>query len=188
MIIKVKLKNEEGIQGILPDISYDRFVKTDLYQAGGSDIAYDEYLKENNMIDLIEFNSQTTGDVELIVESENRGRILKFKCIYDSDNDESFHERIYFKGNYGKFNIQDRLQELLISFGFKYSHTLNSYEHYFEKEGWEVKFNPDEEKFYLQTINFDNCVFFKPSSLSLEGDELTLENVENFLRENILEK
>ena len=99
MQIKIKFKDEDKIHCLLPDISYERFVKTDLYQAGASDVSYDEYLKENNMVDLTDFNSQTTSDIELIVENKDRGRVMKFKCIYDSDNDESFHDRIYFKGN-----------------------------------------------------------------------------------------
>lgn len=118
MIIKIKFIGEDKIHGVFPDISYDKFVKTDLYQLNSSDIAYDAYLKDNNMVDLTDFNAQSTEDIELIVENESRGRVLKFKCVYDSDNDESFHERMYFKGNYGKFNMQDKLQELLFSFGF----------------------------------------------------------------------
>ena len=183
MEIKIKFKDENNIRGTLSDISYDRFIKTDLYQSGSSDMAYDEYLRENNMVDLTDFNSQSTGDIELIVESENRGRVLKFKCVYDSDNDESFDERIYFKGTHGKFNIQNQLEKLLFSFGFKYIHTLGSYEHHFEKDGWQVIFNPDEEEFYLENINSDDSEFFRPASLNLGGDELILEKIESYLKE-----
>lgn len=183
MEIKIKFKDEDKIHGKIPDISYEKFVKTDLYQSGESNVEYDLYLRNNNMFDLTDFNSQSTGDIELIVENENRGRVLKFKCIYDSDNDVLFNERIYFKGTHGKFNIQNQIYKLLFSFGFKYIHTLDSYDHYYEKEGWSVKFNPDEEEFYLQSINTNDDVFFRPDSLKLEGDDVNLENIETYLKE-----
>lgn len=185
MQIKIKFKDEDKIHSTLPDISYERFVKTELYESGESDIAYGEYLRENNMVDLTDFNSESTGDIELIVEDQNRGRVLKFKCVYDSDNDESFHDRMYFRGNYGKFNMPDNLYKLLESFGFKYIHTLNSYDHYFEKENWQAKFNPDEEEFYLESINSNDSVFFRPGALKLEGKDLTLKNIEDYLKELI---
>lgn len=183
MQIKIKFKDEDKIHGVLPDISYERFVKSGLYESGESDVEYDWYLRSNNMVVLTDFNSQSTGDIELIVENKNRGRVLKFKCVYDSDNDESFNERIYFKGNHGKFNIQNKIEKLLLSFGFKYIHTLGSYDHHYEKEGWEIKFNPDEEEFYLQSINSNNAVFFRPASLKLEGDDVNVENIETYLKE-----
>lgn len=180
MEIKVKLADEKEVRGTLPDISYDRWLKSDLYKSGSSDIEYDNYLRENKMIDLTDFNSETTGDIELIVEQEHRGRVLKFKCVYDSDNDESFNEREYFKQKHGKFNIQEELYKILDSFGFKYIHTLNSYEHYFETEDWQVLFNPDEEEFFFKSLK--NSDFYKPASLKLDGDDLTLSAIKKHLR------
>jgi len=49
------------------------------------------------MVELTDFNSQTTNEITLVVEQSWRGRVLKFKCVYDSDNDENFNEEDYFK-------------------------------------------------------------------------------------------
>ena len=48
------------------------------------------------MKDLTDFNGESTGEITLIVEQPYRGRVLKFRCIYDSDNDENFNEVGYF--------------------------------------------------------------------------------------------
>ena len=95
MKIKVQLENE--IVGLTPDISYDKFCNSELYESGSSDIEYDNYLKNNSMIDLSDYNDQTTPEIILIVEQEHRGRVLKFKCFYDSNSDENFNEEQYFK-------------------------------------------------------------------------------------------
>ena len=94
MEIKVQIENE--IVGSLPDISYDKFCNSKLYESGSSDIEYDNYLKNNFMIDLTDYNDQTTPDITLIVEQQYRGRVLRFKCIYDSDSDAAFNEEEYF--------------------------------------------------------------------------------------------
>lgn len=36
------------------------------------------------------------NEITLVVEQSWRGRVLKFKCVYDSDNDENFDEKVYF--------------------------------------------------------------------------------------------
>ena len=80
----------------LPDISYENFLDY-MDWKGSSDQAYDSYLDRNNMKDMSDFDSETTGDIVLIFEQPHRGRVLKFKCIYDSDRDEYFDENEYFK-------------------------------------------------------------------------------------------
>jgi hypothetical protein len=49
------------------------------------------------MKDLTDFNSQSTGEITLIVEQPYRGRVLKFKWVYDSDNDVNVNDVAYFK-------------------------------------------------------------------------------------------
>lgn len=179
----VKVIDKGSCVGSLPDMSYDSFIESKHYKSGDSVVEYDAFLKRYNMIDLTNYNSQSTEYIELVVENPNRGRVLKFKCIYDSDNDASFNERVYFKGNHGKFDIQHKLQDLLFSFGFEYITTLGDYEHCYEKKGWKVIFNPDTQEFYLNSINSDNSQFFRPASLKLKDDDLTLDNIEINLKE-----
>ena len=92
----IKIKFEEGDEYILPDISYDKFTEY-MFVSGSSDIEYGKYLRENNMVELTDFNSESTHEITLVVEQEWRGRVLSFKCVYDSDNDENFNEDVYFK-------------------------------------------------------------------------------------------
>ena len=93
-IIKIKFDND-GNEYQLPDISYEKFTKH-LFDSGCSDIEYDKYLGENNMKELTDFNRESTGEITLIVEQPQRGRVLKFRCVYDSSNDEDFNEFSYF--------------------------------------------------------------------------------------------
>jgi hypothetical protein len=79
----------------LPDISYEKFTEL-MFESGSSDLEYAEYCRENNMKDLSDFNGESTGEITLVVEQPYRGRVLKFRCIYDSDNDENFSEVAYF--------------------------------------------------------------------------------------------
>jgi len=91
--ITINLNGESEYK--LPDISYEKFTEY-MFKGGSSDVEYDKYCRDNNMKDLTDFNSQSTGEVTLIVEQPYRGRVLKFRCIYDSDNDDSFNEINYF--------------------------------------------------------------------------------------------
>lgn len=105
----IKIKFDDGGEFRLPDISYEKFTehmfsgtallcKSSASRYGSvSDIEYDKYCRENNMKELTDFNSESTGEITLIVEQPYRGRVLKFRCIYDSDNDENFNEVDYFK-------------------------------------------------------------------------------------------
>ena len=94
---KIKIVFPDGNHKELPDLSYDRFSNSVLYVSGFSDMEYDRYLYENGMMEITDLNSATTGKIELVVEHPFRGRVLKFKCIYDSNNDEYFVEEEYFK-------------------------------------------------------------------------------------------
>ena len=91
----LKILFDDGVEYTLPDISYDKFVELDKYE-GGSDIEYDKYLLENRMKDLSDFNSDSTDEITLIDEQPYRGRVLKFRLIYDSDKDMEFNETDYF--------------------------------------------------------------------------------------------
>jgi hypothetical protein len=92
-IIKIKL--ESGNEYKLPDISSEKFDEF-MWESGSNDVEYKKYKRENEMIELTDFNSQTTNEITLVVEQSWRGRVLKFKCVYDSDNDENFDEKDYF--------------------------------------------------------------------------------------------
>jgi hypothetical protein len=93
-IIKIKL--ESGNEYKLPDISSEKFDEF-VWKSGSNDVEYENYKRENGMIELTDFNSQTTDEITLVVEQSWRGRVLKFKCVYDSDNDKNFDEKDYFK-------------------------------------------------------------------------------------------
>jgi hypothetical protein len=91
----IKIKFDDGTEYRLPDISYEKFTEH-MFKSGCSDVEYDKYCRENNMKELTDFNGESTGEITLIVEQPYRGRVLKFRCIYDSDNDENFNEVSYF--------------------------------------------------------------------------------------------
>jgi hypothetical protein len=90
--IKVKLGGEEYN---LPDISSEKFDEF-MWESGSNDIEYENYKRERGMVELTDFNSQTTDEITLVVEQSWSGRVLKFKCVYDSDNDENFDSGEYF--------------------------------------------------------------------------------------------
>ena len=91
----IKIKFDDGTEYALPDISYEKFTEH-MFESDGSDVEYDKYLLENNMKELTDFNGESTSEITLIVEQPYRGRVLKFKCVYDSNNDENFNEVSYF--------------------------------------------------------------------------------------------
>lgn len=91
----LKVRLESGCEYKLVDISLKWFEEF-MWKGGSNDVEYEKYKRENSMIDLTDINSQTTGELTLVVEQPYRGRVLKFKCIYDSDNDENFDECQYF--------------------------------------------------------------------------------------------
>ena len=83
---RIKIKFDDGTEYTLPDISYEKFTQH-VFECGIYDTEYDKYLRENDMKVLTDFNSESTGEITLIVEQPYRGRVLKFRCVYDSDND-----------------------------------------------------------------------------------------------------
>jgi hypothetical protein len=91
----IKIKLENGNEYKLPDISSEKFDEF-IFKGGSNDVEYEKYKRENGMIELSDFNSQTTDEITLVVAESWRGRVLKFKCVYDSDNDENFDEKEYF--------------------------------------------------------------------------------------------
>jgi len=79
----------------LPDISSEKFDEF-MWKSGSNDVEYETYKRDNAMKELTDFNSETTDEITLIIEQSWRGRVLKFKCVYDSKNDETFDEKEYF--------------------------------------------------------------------------------------------
>ncbi len=106
--ITIKFLEDNDIK-YFPDISYDNYVyqtmpfeEQEKHFFNGTknvayDIAYYQYLRRNNMMELTDLNSETTSEITLIIEDDFSGRVLKFKCVYDSDNDEMFDSEEYFK-------------------------------------------------------------------------------------------
>jgi len=82
----IKIKFDDGSEHKLPDVSYNKFLNY-IFEDGMSDIAWENYLKNNNMVDIVDYNSDATKEMTLIVENKETERILKFKCIYDSDSE-----------------------------------------------------------------------------------------------------
>lgn len=86
--------NDGNIQQ-LPDVSqplFDQFI----WKEGANDVAYENYKRTNNMVELSDINSESTNEFELVVECLGRERVLKFTCTYDSDKDPSFNATEYF--------------------------------------------------------------------------------------------
>ena len=101
--IYVLIKGE--IEGVLPDISYDQFCVSDLYKNGDSELAYYAYLKENNMIELSNYNDQTVlPELELLLHDDFHDRFIVFKPIYDSRLDED--------------SIENKLDNLIKNFNY----------------------------------------------------------------------
>ena len=92
----LKILFDDGSEYRLPDLSYEKFKDSKLYVSGESNIEYERYCRENGMKELSDFNSQSTNEITLIDEQPYRGRVLKFKLVYDSDNDPNFDEKEYF--------------------------------------------------------------------------------------------
>ena len=92
---KMRIIFDDGQSYDFPDISYEKFVKY-IFANGSSDIEYDKYLYDNNMKELSDFNGEATSEITLVLEQPYRGRVLKFRCVYDSDNDDDFNEVEHF--------------------------------------------------------------------------------------------
>ena len=64
---KIKIRLESGNEYKLPDISSEKFDEF-IWEGGSNDIEYENYKRENGMIELTDFNSQTTNEITLVVE------------------------------------------------------------------------------------------------------------------------
>ena len=87
--VRIRFK-DGGIndKATLPDISYEHFLKF-MFRSGASDIEYFKYLREHNMKELTDFNSDGIEDLYLVVEDGFRQRRIVFKAVYDSDKEET---------------------------------------------------------------------------------------------------
>lgn len=88
---------DEDYKKPLPDISYSQYIESHLYTDGSSDMAYDNYLRDRGMVDPMDLNPQTTPDTTIVFENTWNKRILRYECVYDSDNDPNFEPSLYFK-------------------------------------------------------------------------------------------
>jgi hypothetical protein len=96
--VKIKIKNGEQ-EWNFPDVSYEHFTEhSKLYKEGASDTEYEKHLRENNMIEITDFN-ESVQDTIIEIENYDGDRKLKFACIYDSE-----------VGNYS--DIRDLYKEL----------------------------------------------------------------------------
>jgi len=68
----------EGREYQLPDISYTQFCEL-LFAEGLSDVAWNQYLRENGMQELTKFTQESIQDGVLVYEDEDV--IIKFKCV-----------------------------------------------------------------------------------------------------------
>ena len=89
MRIAIKLKDNPKYKKDLPDISYDKFVDPPPWSMS-SDMAYEKYLRDNNMQEISDYNKDSTADIELVMVDKYSKRIMRFECVYDSDNDDNF--------------------------------------------------------------------------------------------------
>ena len=108
----IKIAFDNGSEYRLPDISYEKFTEY-MFKNGSSDVEYEKYLRENNMKDLTDFNSESTDEITLVIENSGRERLLKFRCVFDSDNDKTFDYKYYRKNplklpeGYGKYECSN---------------------------------------------------------------------------------
>lgn len=73
------------------------------------------------------------------------------------------------------FYLQDKIDNIIFDFGFKYGHTLDSYDHCYYKDEWMLIFNPDETTFQLSNN-------LKQINVVLSGnDDIILEKVKDTL-------
>jgi hypothetical protein len=97
--MKVYVKLNGVVEGQLPDISYELFLKYIFGKekeyssesekfTGDSIQEYYRYLRDNKMIELTDYNSSTTPDITLLVtdEDDTHERTLNFVYAFDSDS------------------------------------------------------------------------------------------------------
>lgn len=84
MKITIRDKTDPQYEEKFPDISYEKFVEL-VFTQGTSDTEYENYLRDAGMIELTDFNSETTGDLQIIVEREFDGRRMVLEVVEDSE-------------------------------------------------------------------------------------------------------
>lgn len=67
----------------LPDMSEDVYKKF-LLDSEISDESYQTYKRQNNMVEITDFNGEATKELFLLLEDGFRQRRIVFKAIYDS--------------------------------------------------------------------------------------------------------
>ncbi len=67
----------------LPDLSFERFEQF-LFTAGSSDVAWDEYRKTHDFLDLGDRTPESLSESFLVFHDRHRGRFLKFVLVRDS--------------------------------------------------------------------------------------------------------
>lgn len=77
MEIKIVLKDKT--EYLLPDISYEKFFQY-MFEFGSSDIAYQKYLNENEMIDIFDIDKDEFIDSEIHFIHSDKGKIV-FKYL-----------------------------------------------------------------------------------------------------------
>jgi hypothetical protein len=82
--IRIVYSHPNEKEDFLPDISYEVFEKTVIYE-GSSEQAYDKYLRSKGMKYLTDLNSETTKEISLVVENGFRERRIILKVVEDSD-------------------------------------------------------------------------------------------------------
>lgn len=80
----MKIKFEDGEQFTAPDVSEEFFAEHYPY-SGISDIEYGKYLRSKGMKRITDFNPNGTSQMTL--EVRDGERVIRFKCIFDSDSD-----------------------------------------------------------------------------------------------------
>ena len=85
MSFKITAPQNKDIK--LPDLSYEQFcAHPELYYTGSSDVAYAEYLREQGMSELCDYNNDFLKSTTLEYTSDDGLRVIKFKVISDSDD------------------------------------------------------------------------------------------------------
>jgi hypothetical protein len=74
------------------------------------------------------------------------------------------------------FNLQNIIDELLLIYKFNYSHTLNSYSHYYFNNDICIIFDPDECYFIIKSNNSECIIPY------LGDDKIFINKIENNLK------
>jgi len=81
MIIKVVFS--DGVLKRLPDLTYERFC--DEMSVSGGVASWEEYKKNNGMIELSDLNKETTREIMLVLEDVFTQRRIILKPVSDSE-------------------------------------------------------------------------------------------------------